>query len=185
MRRKWPWRRIFIVAGIAFGLYLAIGVILAGRGTPPLPPTISAIDLHGGHVQGNRITTRSWSFDYRSAQLSADGSIGTVTGVRDGIVFRKGKPYVKIFAESISINTDTLDFTALGKVTVVRIGDPQHRSFDTDLVQWDNPSQLLTMTHPSYLRTGDQTLKIASVVVDFRTKNVTLGKLEGAVEVPK
>jgi len=178
-------KRIFWIAGGVLALWVVIGIILAGNGTPPLPTSNTEISLKGGHVQGNKISTRSWSFDYTSAHLSADGSTGTVSGVRNGIVLKKGKPYAKVAAEQISLDTNSLNFTALGKVHVELIKDPQHRSFDTDLVVWTNQTKMLEMDHPSYLHEGDQTVKLNKVSVNFDTNQVHVGSLAGAVELQK
>lgn len=185
MRRKFTWKHVAWIAGVAIAVWMIAGIILAGRGTPPIPPSTQSIDLRGGHVTGNRITTKSWTFDYTHAQLSPDGTIGTVDGVRNGVVYRKGKPYLRIAAEHISVNTQTLDFTAIGKVHVERIGDPQQRSFDTDLVVWTNTAKLLRMDHPSYLHSGDQVLKLETVSIDFGTEQVHLGKIDGAAVIQK
>jgi hypothetical protein len=181
---KW-WRIAAYVAGAALVIYLVVGVIIAGFGTPPLPPDQTGITLKGGKVEGHRITTRSWSFDYQSAQLSPDGSTGTVEGVRDGVVFKHGKPYLRVSAERITIDTLSLNFTAIGKVTVTMIGDPQKRSFDTDLIMWTNQTKLLTMEHPSYLHTDGQTLAFSSIEIDFNTDRVHFGSIRGSMEVRK
>lgn len=177
------WRRIAIWAGVVFGIYVVIEVVLAGRGTPPIPPGQTPIDLIGGHVLNNHIATKSWSFDYEHAHLSPDGLSGTVEGVRNGIVFRKGKPYLRIAAKQVRVNIETLDFTAIGKVHVERINDPEKRSFDTDLVTWNNDGKLLRMAHPSYIRSGDQTLIVSSITVNFDDNTIHLGKINGGVEV--
>jgi hypothetical protein len=184
-KRKIPWRWIFGIGGAALAIYLIVGVILAGRGTPPLPPDQTGISLKGGHVRGNRIKTRSWSFDYQSAQLSADGSTGTIQGVKDGIVFRKGKPYLRITAQNISIDTTSLNFTAVGKVTVGMIDDPLKRSFDTDLVVWNNSTKQLQMQHESYLHAGDQVLAFKTISIDFNTDQVHLGGVNGSTLIRK
>lgn len=185
MRRRIRWKPVALVIGAALLVFVVVEVLLAGRGTPPLPSGQTGITLKGGHVQGNRISSKSWSFDYKSAQLSPDGTTGTVEGVRDGIVLRKGKPYLRVSAEHISIDTQSLNFTAIGKVHVAVINDPEHRSFDTDLVIWTNGAKLLRMDHPSYLHSGDQTLKISSATINFDTSQIHLGGIEGAVEVQK
>lgn len=177
--RKW-WRWGALVAGVALVVYLVVGVILAGIGTPPLPPDQTGISLQGGKVRGNRIATKSWSFDYQSAQLSPDGTTGTVEGVRDGVVFKHGKPYLKITAERISVDTMSLNFTAIGKVTVAMIDDPLKRSFDTDLVVWTNATKLLQMQHPSYLHAQGHTLAFGSVTIDFNTNQIHLGSVQGS-----
>lgn len=182
-KRKIPWRLIFTIAGVALGIYLIVGIILAGRGTPPLPVDQTGISLKGGKVRGNRITTRSWSFDYTSAQLSADGTTGTVQGVKNGVVFKKGKPYLHITAANISVDTNSLNFTAVGKVTVTLIDDPLDRSFDTDLVVWNNGVKELQMDHESYLHAGTQVLAFKSVDINFATNEIHFGGINGSTLV--
>ncbi len=185
MRRRYSWKHIAWILGTALVVFVIAGIVLAGRNAPPIPIASQSIDLRGGAVRGNRISTKSWSFDYSHAQLTADGTIGSVDGVRNGIVYRKGKPYLKISAEHISINTATLDFTATGKVHVLRIKDANRRSFDTDLVVWGNNAKMLRMDHPSYFHTGDQTLKLESVAINFDTEQVHFGKINGTADVQK
>ncbi|HZY96266.1 MAG TPA: hypothetical protein VFE35_04105 [Candidatus Cybelea sp.] len=182
-KKKLLWRRLGIIAGALFLTYVVVEIVLAGRGIPPLPPTQSPIELHGGHVLNNHISTKSWSFDYDHARLSPDGMSGSVDGVRNGVVFRKGKPYLRISAQHVRLNISTLDFTAVGKVHIERINDPQRRSFDTDYVTWTNDAKLLRMDHPSYVHSGDQTLRIDGIKVNFDDNTIHFGKLNGAVTV--
>lgn len=182
MRAK-RWRQIGIGAGVLFMIYVVVEIVLAGRGTPPLPPGQMPIDLRGGHVMNNHIATKSWSFDYDHARLSPDGMSGSVDGVRNGIVFRKGKPYLKISARHIQLNIASLDFTAVGKVHIERINDPERRAFDTDLVTWTNDAKVLRMAHPSYVHSGNQVLKINSITVDFDDDSIHLGGINGGVDV--
>jgi hypothetical protein len=182
VRRRFNWKLAGWISAAALVIYLVIGVVLAGRDTPPIPPDDNLISLHGGHVRGNRITTRTWSFDYKQAQLSGDGTSGTIEGVRNGIIYKKGKPYLKISAERIAINTQSLDFTAVGKVRVELIGDPLHRSFDTDLVIWTNSLKVLSMDHPSYLHSGNHVMVIKNVRINFLTNEIHLGKIQGAYD---
>lgn len=182
-KRRVNWKIIGSIAGVALAIYLVVGVILAGIGTPPLPPDQNGITLRGGTVQGHRITTRSWSFDYKTAQLSPDGTTGTINGVHDGIVFKHGKPYLRVDAQRISVDTQSLNFTAIGKVNVEMIGDPQKRTFDTDFVMWTNASKLLQMLHPSYLHAAGHTLAFSSIVIDFNTDHIRFGTINGTTEV--
>lgn len=184
-RSKRAWKRAAIVAGVLIVAWVTVEVILAGMGPAPLPPSSVSMNLHGGHVLNNRISTKSWTFDYDRAKLSPDGMSGSVDGVRNGIVFRKGKPYLRISAEHIQLNITSLDFTAIGKVHVETIGDPQHRAFDTDLVTWTNDAKLLRMTHPAYVHTNGQTLRIDGITVDFDADTVRLGKIAGQVDLHK
>jgi hypothetical protein len=183
--RRVPWKLVAWIAAGALAVYLVVGIVLAGRNLPEIPPVTQSIDLRGGHITGNRITTKSWSFDYAHAQLSPDGTTGTVDGVKNGIVFKKGKPHLRISAEHISVNTQTLDFTALGKVHVERIDDPEKRSFDTDLVVWTNNAKIVRMDHPSYVHTGGNTLKIEQITINFDTDQIHFGKIGGDFELKK
>ena len=183
--KKRLWRRIAIAGGIVLFLYVAIEIYLAGGGSLPPPPASVPLVLRGGHTVTNRITRKSWSFDYDKAQLNQDGTAGSVDGVRNGIVFRKGKPYLRISAEHVQLDLESLDFTAIGKVHVERIDDPQHRSFDTDLVTWTNNAKLLRMDHPAYVHSGNQTLRIDGITVDFDANTIHFGKLNGGVQIQK
>ncbi|HTX55984.1 MAG TPA: hypothetical protein VMD47_02680 [Candidatus Acidoferrales bacterium] len=183
--RRIKWRWIATGAAAAVAIWVIVEVILAGINAPPLPPDVSAISLSGGHVRGNRISTKAWTFDYRDAQLSPDGTTGTVEGVRDGVIFKRGKPYLKISAERISIDTLSLNFTAVGKVTVTMIGDPLKRSFDTDLVVWTNGAKQLEMQHPSYLHSAGHTLAFSSISIDFNNDQIQFGSIRGSLEVKR
>ena len=183
-KKAW-WPRLGILAGVLFLIYVVTEIVLAGRGTPPLPPGQIPIDLRGGHVLNNHISTKSWSFDYDHARLSPDGMNGSVDGVRNGIVFRKGKPYLRISAQHIRLNIESLDFTAVGKVHIERINDPENRAFDTDLVTWTNDAKILRMDHPSYVHSGGQTLRIDHITVNFDDNTIHLGKLSGGVDVQR
>ncbi|MGB8151584.1 MAG: hypothetical protein WCE97_10380 [Candidatus Cybelea sp.] len=182
-RRKALWRRLAIGGGLLLFVYVVVEIVLAGRGVPPLPPSQMPIELRGGHVLNNHITTKSWSFDYDRARLSPDGLSGSVDGVRNGVVFRKGKPYLRISAKHITVNISTLDFTAVGKVHIERIDDPEKRSFDTDLVTWTNDAKVLRMAHPSYVHSGGQTLVITNITVNFDDDSIRLGNVSGGVEL--
>src|SRR5215472_13570511 len=102
-KQKRLWRRIAIIVGALLVVWVVVEVVIAGNGpTPPLPTSVS-MNLKGGHVVTNRITTKSWTFDYDHAQLSPDGLTGSVDGVRNGVVYRKGKPYLKISAQHVQL----------------------------------------------------------------------------------
>ncbi|MEO6914088.1 MAG: hypothetical protein ABI182_08730, partial [Candidatus Baltobacteraceae bacterium] len=136
---KLNWRRIAGYAAIAAAIFLTVGVILAGRDLPP-PPGQQPIILKGGNVSAHRMKSRAWSFTYDRAQTSADGTIANIDGVRSGVLYKDGKPYLSITAQHITVNTQTFDFTATGDVHIEYIGDKgkHRRSFDTDLVVWAN-----------------------------------------------
>lgn len=183
--RAWNWRRIGWIAGALFAVWFVVGIVLAGRDVPP-PPGAQPITLHGGRVTGNHISTRSWTFDYTHAEMSPDGTLATLDGVKNGVLYKKGKPYLSIAAQHVSVNTQTFDFTATGDVHVEALHPKDHisKSFDSDLVQWVNATKMLELAHPSVFRTNGETLKVATISVDFNKDEVHLGKIEGMVEAP-
>lgn len=186
MRRQRWFKPALIVIAILFVVWIVVGIMLAGNNEQPPPPSSQQVTLHGGEVRGNRISTRSWSFDYKSAQMSPDGTVASVDGVRNGILYKNGKPYLSMSAEHVSVNTQSFDFTATGDVHITWLHpkDGVSKSFDTDLVQWTNATKMLELTHTSYFRTGNDTLKVASIEVNFTTGSIKLGKVEGAVQAP-
>ena len=184
--RSVPWKKVAWIAAGVLAVWVVVGIILAGNEPGNIPPNSTPITLHGGRVTGHRISTRSWDFDYKSAQMSPDGTLATVDGVKHGILYKKGKPYLSISAEHVSINTQTFDFTAIGDVHVAAINPKEGfaESFDTDYVQWTNSIKTLDLDHPTILRTGDQVLKVASITVNFNTNQIHTGKISGSVKAP-
>lgn len=180
------WKLVATISGAAVLVWLVVGLILAGREPPPIPPGTLPLTLHGGRVTGNRMSTKSWMFEYNRAQMSPDGALATIDGVRKGVLYKDGKPYLSVTAEHVSVNTQTFDFTALGDVHVVQLqtGSGAPRSFDTDFVQWVNVAKLLTLPHPSVMRNGSDTLRVASIEVNFNTGEMRFGKMSGKLPPP-
>jgi len=181
--RKAHWHLAGLLAGAALLVFLVAGLLRAGREPVPLPPDAQPIVLRGGHAASNRLKSKSWSFDYDRAQMTADESKAEIYGIHSGVLYKDGKPYLRIAAKHISANTVSFDFTATGDVHIEQIGASSGtRSFDTDLVQWNNATKLLTLAHPSIIRTGDHMLRVSSIVVDFGKSLVRLGRIEGSVQ---
>lgn len=179
------WRTILLVAALILIVWIAIGVFTAGGGPGGSPPPAGQqqLTLHGGRVTGNRLSTKSWMFVYRKAEMSPDGVTASVDGIRQGVLYKDGKPYITMSAEHVQVNTQTFDFTAVGDVHLQQTAQQAgvNRSFDTDLIQWANATKALTLPHPSVVRSGDQTLRVGSVSVNFNTGDMKLGKISGAI----
>ena len=92
MIRRFTWQNALIAVGAIFVLWMIVGVLLAGRNEPAPPSGTVPVTLHGGRVTGNRIgRAESWTFNYKSAQMSPDGTQATVDGVRHGNLYKKGE----------------------------------------------------------------------------------------------
>ncbi|HEY5258772.1 MAG TPA: hypothetical protein VIJ12_10400 [Candidatus Baltobacteraceae bacterium] len=184
MSHKVVWTRVAVLACVAVAIVFVVGVLLAGKGMPLHAPLQLPIVMHGGKFVNHRLNNKSWSLDFDSAQMTPDQSSGTITGIHNGIIFRKGKPYLEISARQVSVNTITLDFTATGLVHVTALQGNAPRSFDTDSIVWTNSTHLLKLDHPAYFHTGGQTLDVDHVVVNVDTQDIKIGKIDGAVGVP-
>lgn len=187
-RRQWGqllvtrWKLLALLAGAVLLIWIIAGVVLAGKEPGAPPRGMTPVTLHGGRVTGNRMSTKSWMFEYDRAEMSADGVLATVQGVRHGVLYKDGKPYLSVHAEEVSVNTQTFDFTATGDVHVTQMQDTSsERSFDTDLITWINVTKMLTLPHPSVVRSGGETLKVSSIQVNFKTGAIHFGRLSGGL----
>ncbi len=179
---KARWKLYALLAGTAVLIWVVVEVVLAGNAPGEPPQGMTPLTLHGGRVTGNRMSTKSWMFEYDRAEMSADGVLATVQGIRRGVLLKNGKPYLSVRAEQVSVNTQTFDFTATGDVHVTQIQDTSsERSFDTDLIQWVNAAKTLTLPHPSVVRSGGETLRVSSINVNFNSGQIRFGRVSGGV----
>lgn len=174
-------RAIASICGAILLVWLITGLILAGREPAPPPPANQSLTSRCGGVTGFRMSTKSWSFQCKKAVISPDGTFASIDGVRDGILYKNGKAYLGVDAQHVSVNTQTFDFTAIGDVRITQLSGGTQRSFDTDFIQWINATKMLTLPHPSIIRGGGQTLRVASITMNFNTGEIRLGKLSGGV----
>lgn len=182
-----PVRAIVIALGAVLLIWVIVEIVLAGNEPAPPPVGGQPITTKNCKVLGNRISTRSWTFDCTKATLSPDGINATIEGVHDGVLYKNGKPYLKLAAKQVSVNTQTFDFTAIGTVHIETISpsDGTTRSFETDLVQWTNATKMLVLSHPSIIRSGDQIMKVSNMTVDFNKSEVHMGNIQGSVQAPQ
>lgn len=175
------YRAIASVAGAILLIWLIVGIVLAGRYPPAPPPANQSLTLRGGIVTGHRMSTKSWSFRYKKVEISPDGTFASVDGIRQGVLFKGGAAYLGLSAQHVSVNTQTFDFTAIGDVHITELSGGSHRSFDTDFIQWINATKILTLPHPSVVRGGGQTLRVASIKMNFNTGEIRLMNVSGGV----
>lgn len=176
-------KRALLLGGIALALVVVIGIVLAGRDETTAPPNTS-VTFGKGHAEGRRIATRSWSCDYDKIVANDDQSLLEVEGVRNGVIYREGKPYLHLTAQHMSANMLTHDFTAHGKLHVESADPKKRRAFETDTLTWNEGAQTLSVTSPLTLYTDSgEPLRIDSLVFDVRAETLHLGKTEGSVNL--
>ncbi|GAC1658520.1 MAG: hypothetical protein NVS4B13_01650 [Candidatus Elarobacter sp.] len=136
--------------------------------------------LVNGRVQGKRIDGRAWSLDYDTVTMSPDGSQATIAHVRDGRIHRAKKPDVLMKADSVTVNTITNDLTIAGPMTFSEQEGPgRTRTFRTTGARYTGGTKEMTLDHTATITEGDATVVVTKAVVNFRTGQVTLGRIEG------
>jgi len=166
----------------AFIAYVAFGIYRAGENELPPPGANTQIVFKGGTISGRRISTRSWSADYDRIVSNADQTLLDVDGVHDGVVFKKGKPYIRLRAAHMAVNTITHDFTISGPLHAETIAAHPTRSFDTTSAAWNNARQELTLDKRVVIHTaGGEPVAIASAVFNVKTGILDVHGLTGPI----
>ena len=133
-----------------------------------------------GRVQGKRIDGRSWSLDYDTVTMSPDGSQASIAHVRDGRLHRSGKPDVLMKADGVTVNTITNDLLVTGPVTFTEPQGPgRTRTFNTTGAHYNGGTHELQIDHTATITEGNAKIVVAKVLANFRTGDVTLGRIEG------
>ncbi len=177
-------KRAIILAGIAVVAYLGYGIYDAGRDERPPPPSNSNITLAGGHATGQRVKFRSWSADYDRIVSNADQTILDISGVRNGTIYKGGKPYLHLRATHMTVNTTTRDFSATGPLHAETVGSTPSRAFDTTSATWNDAAQTLTLANRVVIHSGaDGPLTVGSLTFDVKTGDVTLDAIDGPVRL--
>ncbi len=140
---------LLILAGL---VYVGVGVYRAGGGAI-IPPAAQPMHLSFGTAEGRRMTGRSWTLHYDKIQTSLDGSTAEIDGLRDGTFYRDGKPFVRVRAKHVTVNTVTNDITIDGPLSITTLDTPK-REFSTTAATWNNFAQRLLLPHQSTMRSG-------------------------------
>ena len=175
-------KRTLALVALGGASYLAYGVYRAGLGETPPPPSSQQIVFHNGRANGQRITTKSWTADYDRVVTNADQTALELDGVRDGTIFRAGKPYLHVRAAHLSVNTISRDFTASGPIHAETVSAKPKRSFDTTSAIWNDAAQQLTLSQHVTIHTGaDRPLEVGSLTLNVKTGQVELRDVAGPV----
>lgn len=173
-------RPLGIVVGFALLVFVGVGIYRAGLDLPPAP-TVQPVVVEHGLAQGRRLSGPSWRFDYDKVQTSPDGSMSDIQGVHDGILFRKGKPYLRLTAQHLSVNTVTNDFSASGPIHLETVDRVHPRELDTDAAVWTNASQVLTLARPVTIDDEGAKVVVSNVTIDFRSGKSRAGPIAGTM----
>ncbi len=171
------WRRVLLLALLAFAGWVTWGIVHAG-GTVPNIGTTTESELKRGHAEGRRVDARSWSLDYDEIVESPDGSTATLYHVRHGEIFRHGKPYVSVKADSIVVNTISNDFSASGHVVLTE-NDGQHaRRFRSAEALYAGATQVLNLPAAVQLESDGMSAHFDHATVNLKTGVMSVGRID-------
>lgn len=175
-------KRPALILGGALAAYVAYGIWMAGRGEMLLPPSNSPVIFKTGTALGQRLTGRSWTADYERIVTSSDQTNLDLYGVKHAVIYKDGKPYLKVTAERMTVNTVTRDFNATGKLHVETVGKKPMRTFDTETANWNDALQTLTLPDKAKFGTGAALpLLVGSAVFNVKTGELEMHQVAGAV----
>lgn len=168
-------------AVVVLALLAWVGYEIGRAGNDVVVPRSAANDMIvGGAIHGKRIDQRAWSLDFDTASVSPDGSSATIAHVREGRIRRPGKPDVRMTADGVQVNRISNDFTVTGPVT---FEEPQKdgkiRRFTTVGAHYSGGTRILQLDHSATITDGTTKATFANATVNFRTGDVTVGRLEG------
>ncbi|MGH7707624.1 MAG: hypothetical protein ACREM8_09605 [Vulcanimicrobiaceae bacterium] len=175
-------KRLIWLGALVFLGYIAYGVWAAGNDSAPPISRTGPVTFGGGIVRGERITTHSWSIAYDKITSDPSETTLRLDGIHDGIIYRKGKPYLRFHAAHATVNSQTQDFTADGKVHIETIDRTKPRTFETDFISWSQALQRLALPHPVTITTRDASkLTIGSLSIDVLHRKIHAENVAGSV----
>lgn len=176
---KLDWKRIATIAVIV--LLLALGYALWRAGADDISPPTTLQTMNNGQAEGRRATTAAWEFTYDKAITLGDQVTQEIDGIHDGTFWKKGKPVAHMRADRAVYNTVTHDFTVNGPMHITIDDHGKTRRFDANSATWSESQQTLRIPGPATIGSGTSSkLIVSDVVVDLRTDQYTIGKIEGS-----
>jgi hypothetical protein len=172
---------IIAISGIVIALlgWIGVGIYRAGGDVPP-PPQTPQTQLTAGHAEGRRVDGKpSWSLDYDRLVASPDTTIATLENVRHGQLYRHGKPFMTMVAKHVTVNTISNDFIVIGPLELVEDDGKHTRRLTSNGANYSGVLQTLTLAHQAKIVTDGARVTVASATVNFRSGDMSLGRLIG------
>jgi hypothetical protein len=175
-------KRPALIAAAALAAWVGYGIWTAGRNETMPPPSNGPVIFKTGSALGQRLNGRSWTAEYERITTSTDQTTLDLYGVKNGVIFRDGKPYLRVTAKHMTVNTVTRDFFASGALHVETIGKTPRRTFDTENANWNDALQTLTLPDRAKIGTGAALpLLVGSAVFNVKTGELDMRQVAGAV----
>jgi hypothetical protein len=167
------------VVAVAVGTWVGLGIYHAGGDVPP-PPTTPQTKLSSGHAEGRRIDGKpSWSLDYDRIIASPDTTVATLENVRHGEIYKHGKPFMRMIAKHVVVNTLSNDFVVTGPMELTQNDGKHQRHLTSDAANYSGVMQTLTLNHPAKISSDGANVTVANATVNFRSGEMHFGPLVG------
>jgi len=166
-----------LVVGLAFFAWVTWEVWHAG-GPVMNVGTTAVSELDRGHAEGQRVNARAWSLDYSKIIEAPDGTTATLYDVRHGEIFRNGKPYVSVRADSVVVNTVSNDFSASGHVVLTENDGKHSRRFRSERALYNGVPQVLTLPTAVHIESDGMSANFDHAVVNLKTGSMQLGRID-------
>jgi hypothetical protein len=160
-------------------VWVGIGIYRAGGDVPP-PPAVPETKLTSGHAEGRRGDGKpSWSFDYDKVIASPDTTVATLENVRHGELYKNGRPFMRMIAKHVVVNTLSNDFVVTGPLELIENDGRQRRRLTSDAASFSGVLQTLTLNRPSKISGDGANVTVATATVNFKSGDMRLGPLVG------
>jgi hypothetical protein len=163
-------------------IWVGYEVYEAGGSDVPPPGNNAPQIISKGQVTGF-IKTKSWTFDYDKVVANGDESIMDLSGIHNGVFFRKGKPYLRLRAQHVTVYMLTKNFIATGPFHIETVDQPRTRALDTTAASWDDGTKILVLANKTTVTTsgGDPPLVAGKITINVRTGDVHIERISGHV----
>jgi Lipopolysaccharide-assembly, LptC-related len=160
-------------------IWAGVGIYRAGGDVPP-PASAPETKLTAGHAEGRKIDgLPSWSLDYDRVVASADTTIATLYNVRHGQIYKHGKPFMKMVAKQVVVNTLSNDFVVTGPMELIENDGRHDRRLTSDAANYSGALQTLILSHPSKINSDGARVTVATATVNFKSGDMSFGPLIG------
>lgn len=162
--------------------WIGYEILAAGR-DETLPPAPQPIVMHKGKAHGERLSTPSWSIEYDNVIGNPDQTQLNLEGIRNGVFFRNGKPYLHLRAARVTVNTITHDFTATGPFHVETVDRVHFRTIDTTQALWTQASKHLFLPKKTIIATSPSARPLIAdgITVDVGKGDIHMEHVRGSL----
>jgi hypothetical protein len=175
-------KRIAVWIVVAIIVWAGYETYMAGKNEVS-PPGPQPILMNYGKAHGERLSTPSWSIEYDNVVGNTDQTILNLQGIHNGIFYHNSRPYLRIRADHMTVNTITHDFTASGPFHIETVDHAHFRSLDTTAATWNDATKRLFLPQKTLIKTNSRTKSLTAdtITVEVEKKSLHMENIRGSV----